>query len=441
MWSLGWPWVGCRAARRREPQGSLGRTVEVAPPAELAELERRFDALSRSNLALDLTRGKPAAEQLALSNGLDGILDGDYRAEGGTDVRNYGVLRGIPEARRLGARFLETAPENVIAAGNSSLTLMFHVLDACLNGGVCGPPWRQLGVARIICPVPGYDRHFTLSAGLGVEMATVPMTADGPDMDRVEALVAADPQLRGIWCVPKYANPTGCVYSPETVRRIAELPSKARGPFVVFWDNAYAVHDFVFPATPLTPILPLAEAAGCEDRIAMFASTSKVTFATGGIAFLGGSKRFLADMEKRLSLLMIGADKVNQLRHARFLEPRLDEHMRAHADLVRPKFEAVQRGLERQLGGTGLAEWTQPTGGYFVSLDVALGLAAESIRLAGQLGVALTPAGATFPHGHDPEDRNIRIAPTFATEEAVATSIDALALCVKLAAARRRQPK
>ena len=413
--------------------------VAASEPAELAELERRFDALRRANLALDLTRGKPAAEQLALSNGLDGILGGDYRAEDGTDVRNYGVLRGIPEARRLGARFLETKPENVIAAGNSSLTLMFLVLDACLNSGVCGPPWRQLGAAKIICPVPGYDRHFTLAAGLGVAPVTVPMTADGPDMDRVEALVAADPQVRGIWCVPKYSNPTGCVYAAEVVRRLAALPGQAQGPFRVFWDNAYAVHDFVFPATPLEPILPLAAAAGTEDGIAMFASTSKVTFATGGIAFLGGSERFLAAMEKRLALLMIGADKVNQLRHARFLEPRLDEHMRAHASLLRPKFEAVQRGLERGLGGTGLAQWTRPTGGYFVSLDVAPGLATEAVRLAGELGVALTPAGATFPHGRDPEDRNIRIAPTFATEDAVASGIEVLALCVKLAAARRRR--
>jgi len=402
-----------------------------------ADLERRFEALKGANLALDLTRGKPAAEQLDLSNALDGLLDGAFRAEDGTDARNYGVLRGVPEARALGATLLDAPPENVIAGGNSSLTLMFHVLEAALQAGVCGPPWRSLGPAKAICPVPGYDRHFALADGLGLELVTVPMTDAGPDMDAVERIVETDPQARCIWCVPKYSNPTGCVYSAQTVRRLAALPNKAQGPFLVLWDNAYAVHDFEFPAARLTPILPLAQAAGGEDGIAMFASTSKVTFATGGIAFLGGSERFLAAMEKRLALLMIGADKVNQLRHARFLGGRLEEHMRAHAERIRPKFHAVQRGLERGLGGTGLAEWTKPRGGYFVSLNTRPGLAAASVALAKELGVALTPAGATFPRGRDPEDRNIRIAPTFATVEAVAASIDALALCVKLAAARQ----
>lgn len=403
----------------------------------LADLERQFNALKGANLALDLTRGKPAAEQLDLANDLDGILAGRFLAEDGTDVRNYGVLRGIPEARSLGARFLDLPADNVIASGNSSLTLMFHVLDAALHAGVGGTPWRDLGPAKAICPVPGYDRHFTLAAGLGMELVTVPMTADGPDMDSVEELVASDSQTRCVWCVPKYSNPTGCVYSPETVRRLAQLPAKARGPFLVLWDNAYAVHDFEFPAQQLTPVFPLAEAAGTQDGIALFASTSKVTFATGGISFLGGSERFLAAMEQRLSLLMIGADKVNQLRHARFLGPRLSEHMRSHADLVRPKFEAVERGLERGLAGTGLAEWTRPRGGYFVSLNTRPGLAAKAVALAAELGVALTPAGATFPHGRDPEDRNIRIAPTFATVADVEASIDALTLCVRLAAARK----
>lgn len=400
-----------------------------------ADLERQFQALKSANLSLDLTRGKPAAEQLDLSNALDGLLGGAFRAQDGTDVRNYGVLRGIPEARALGATFLDVPAENVIAGGNSSLTLMFHVLDAALNVGVCGPAWRTLGPAKVICPVPGYDRHFTLADGLGLDLVTVAMTDDGPDMDAVERIVETDPQVRCIWCVPKYSNPTGCVYSEQTVRRLAALPSKAQGPFLVLWDNAYAVHDFEFPAARLTPILPLAQTAGTEDGIAMFASTSKVTFATGGIAFLGGSERFLADMEKRLQLLMIGADKVNQLRHARFLGNRLEEHMRAHAELIRPKFHAVQRGLERGLGDTDLAEWTHPRGGYFVSLNTRPGLAARAVALAKELGVALTPAGATFPRGRDPDDSNIRIAPTFATVAAVEASIDALALCVKLAAA------
>ena len=401
------------------------------------DLEAQFQTLRGANLALDLTRGKPAAEQLDLANALDGYLGGDYRAEDGTDVRNYGVLRGIPEARALGARFLDVSADEVIAGGNSSLTLMFHVLDAAMNAGLAGPPWRDAGPAKAICPVPGYDRHFTLAAALGMELVTVPMTADGPDMDAVEALVAADAAVRSIWCVPKYSNPTGCVYSPETVRRLAELPAKAARPFLVLWDNAYAVHDFEFPAAKLEPILPLARAAGTEDRIALFASTSKVTFATGGVAFLGGSEAFLSAMEKRLSILMIGADKVNQLRHARFLRDSLDDHMRRHANLVRPKFEAVQAGLARGMGDTDLATWTQPRGGYFVSLDTRPGLAAKTVALAKELGVALTPAGATFPHGRDPQDSNIRIAPTFATLAEVEAGIEVLALCIRLAAARQ----
>ena len=400
------------------------------------DLQSRFEGFKGANLALDLTRGKPAPEQLDLANGLDGWLQGDYRAADGTDVRNYGVLRGIPEARELGARFLDLAPEEVIAGGNSSLTLMFYVLDAAMNAGLNGPPWRDLGPAKVICPVPGYDRHFALADALGLELVTAPMTDDGPDMARVEELVREDAAIRSIWCVPKYANPTGCVYSPETVRRLAELPAKTEQPFLVLWDNAYAVHDFEFPPAKLEPILPLAREAGTEDGIALFASTSKVTFATGGVAFLGGSEAFLSAMEKRMAIFMIGADKVNQLRHARFLGERLEEHMRGHAELVRPKFEAVQRGLERGLGGTGLAEWTRPRGGYFVSLNTLPGLATKTVALAKELGVALTPAGATFPHGVDPEDRNIRIAPTFATLEEVEAGVDVLALCIQLAASQ-----
>lgn len=400
------------------------------------DLQSRFEGLKGANLALDLTRGKPAPEQLDLANELDGWLQGDYRAADGTDVRNYGVLRGIPEARELGARFLDLAPEEVIAGGNSSLTLMFYVLDAAMNAGLNGPPWRELGPAKVICPVPGYDRHFALADALGLELVTAPMTDDGPDMNRVEELVREDGAIRSIWCVPKYANPTGCVYSPDTVRRLAELPAKTEQPFLVLWDNAYAVHDFEFPPAKLEPILPLARKAGTEDGIALFASTSKVTFATGGVAFLGGSEAFLSAMEKRMSIFMIGADKVNQLRHARFLGERLDDHMRRHAELVRPKFQAVQRGLERGLGSTGLAEWTQPRGGYFVSLNTLPGLATKTVALAKELGVALTPAGATFPHGVDPEDRNIRIAPTFATLEEVEAGVDVLALCIQLAASQ-----
>ncbi|MDE0423116.1 MAG: aminotransferase class I/II-fold pyridoxal phosphate-dependent enzyme [Gammaproteobacteria bacterium] len=412
---------------------------------ERDDLEGRFDSLKGANLHLDLTRGKPAAEQLDLADELDGCLGGDYVAEDGTDVRNYGMLRGLPEARALGARLLDVAPDEVIAGGNASLTLMFFVLDAAMNTGLTGTPWRAAGQVKCLCPVPGYDRHFALADALGMQLVTVPMTDAGPDMDVVEDLVTNDADVRCIWCVPKYSNPTGCIYSEETVRRLAELPRRhARNdqqPFLVLWDNAYTVHDFTFPPPRLTPILPLAKAAGTEDSIAMFASTSKITFAGGGISFVGGSANFLDAVEKRLSILMVGPDKVNQLRHARFLtRDRLETHMRAHAEIVRPKFEAVQRGLKRGLGGTGLATWTDPKGGYFVSLDTRPGLAKAVVALAGELGVALTPAGATFPHGHDPADRNIRIAPTLATLQEVESGIDVLSLCVKVAAARQSNP-
>lgn len=409
---------------------------------ERDDLEGRFDSLRGANLNLDLTRGKPAAEQLDLADELDGCLGGNYVAEDGTDVRNYGMLRGLPEARALGARLLDVAPGEVIAGGNASLTLMFFVLDAAMNVGLTGTPWRDAGRVKCLCPVPGYDRHFALADALGMELVTVPMADTGPDMDVVEDLVENDPDVRCIWCVPKYSNPTGCIYSEETVRRLTELPRRQAGddrqPFLVLWDNAYTVHDLTFPPPRLTPILPLAKAAGTEDSIAMFASTSKITFAGSGISFVGGSANFLDAVETRLSILMVGPDKVNQLRHARFLaQDRLEAHMRAHAEIVAPKFEAVQRGLERGLGGTGLATWTDPKGGYFVSLDTRPGLAKAVVALAGELGVALTPAGATFPHGYDPEDRNIRIAPTLATQEEVESGIDVLSLCVKVAAARQ----
>ena len=403
-----------------------------------AALEERFAALKGANLSLDLTRGKPAAEQLDLSDALDGLLEGDYRAADGTDARNYGVLRGLPEACALGARLLDVEPDEVMAGGNASLTIMFYVLDAAMNANLTGEPWRQSGTVKALCPVPGYDRHFTVAEAVGMELLPVPMTDDGPDMDVVEATVAADPAVRCIWCVPKYSNPTGCIYSPETVRRLAALPALAERPFLVLWDNAYAVHDFDFPSQPLTPILPLAKAAGTAERIVLFASTSKITFSGSGIAFVGGAEAFLNALETRLATFMIGPDKVNQLRHVRFLDGRIEEHMRAHAATTAPKFEAVQRGLERGLDGTGLATWTKPRGGYFVSLDTVPGLAKSVVALAAELGVALTPAGATFPHGKDPEDRNIRLAPTFATVEEVEAAIDVVTLCVRLAAARRR---
>jgi DNA-binding transcriptional MocR family regulator len=290
----------------------------------------------------------------------------------------------------------------------------------------------------VLTPVPGYDRHFAITEALGVEMVNVPMTDDGPDMEAAESLAAGDPSIKAVWCVPKYSNPTGCIYSDATVARIASLPRiAAADDFLVFWDNAYAVHDFAFPRAPLADLYALAAKHGTRDHLLMFASTSKITYASGGVAFVGGSERLLAGLEKVLSFMLIGPDKVSQLRHARFLGGRIEQHMAAHAAIVRPKFELVEQVLSRDLGALGIATWTRPAGGYFVSLDVLPGTAREIIAEARAAGLTLTPAGSTFPYGRDPEDRKIRIAPTFATLEDLRLALDLLTLCVRKVCATR----
>ena len=404
---------------------------------ELATLAQRHSAVSGSNLSLDLTRGKPAPEQLDLANALDGILEGNYMSATGIDARNYGDLRGLPEARELGAEILGLDPDRIIADGPSSLTLMYQVIDAAYHYGLSGPAWSSETPVKAICPVPGYDRHFTITESFGIEMINVPMNADGPDMDRVEALVEADPSIKCMWCVPKYSNPSGCIYSPETVQRIAALANRASAGFIVMWDNAYAVHDFEFPPAELDDVLAHAERCGTADNVAVFGSTSKITFAGGGISFVAGSPVMLDRLELRMFVMLIGHDKVNQLRHVKLLHGRVEEHMRAHADLVRPKFEAVDRILNESLDGLGIAEWSRPRGGYFIVVDTIPGLAAEVIDLAGRAGVRLTPAGATHPYGRDPDDRTIRLAPTFAALEEVEAATEVLCLCIRLASARR----
>jgi len=405
-----------------------------------ARLAARFDQLKAAGLKLDLTRGKPAADQLALSDGLDGVLGGDYRAADGTDARNYGGLRGIPEARRLGAEILGVPPDDVIAGGNSSLTLMYQIIEAALTFGLFGEgsAWREESIAsrravKFLCPVPGYDRHFAICDALGIEMISVPMTDRGPDMDAVEREVAREPMLKAIWCVPKYSNPTGCVYDDATVERIARLPARAGKHFVVLWDNAYAVHDLTTPAPRLANVAALAKTAGQADHVVQFASTSKITFAGAGVAFVAGSAKVLARFEHYLGAMEIGPDKVNQLRHARFLSGRVAEHMRAHAALVKPKFAAVLQRLEASLGGLEVARWTEPHGGYFISFETRPGLAKKVVALARDAGVTLTPAGATHPHGRDPHDATIRIAPTFASLRDVEAATEVFALCVELA--------
>ena len=410
--------------------------------SELNTLVERYEDLKSRGLSLDLTRGKPSSEQVALADELDGILRGNYETDDGTDTRNYGGLHGITEARQIGSCLLGIPEDRVIAAGNSSLQLMYFVVDQIINRGLVGPALKHKEEISAICPVPGYDRHFTLTDSFGIGMVTVDMLEWGPDMDAVEKLVQEDEATSLIWCVPKHSNPTGCTYSDETVDRLAALPALRRNnsasPFYVLWDNAYAVHDFGQSTAALASLDERAHAHGTEDRIIQFASTSKITQAGAGVAFLGGSKGVLDDFESLLFVMTVGFDKVNQLRHARFLRDMdgLRDHMKKHAEILRPKFEAVQEGLTKELGNRSDVRWTQPSGGYFVSLDVRPGTASRVVELAKQAGLSLTPAGATYPYGHDPNDSNIRIAPSFATLEEVESATEILGVCVRLAAER-----
>ncbi len=413
--------------------------------AELVRLEAEYARHLDARLALDITRGKPGPHQLDLSSALDGILDGEYIAGDGTDTRGYGGLDGLPEAKALGAALLGVRPEDVIVGGNSSLTLMYLYLMHCTHygPGAGGGPWRAApDGARFLCPVPGYDRHFGICEDLDLVMIPVAMTGEGPDMDAVEAQVAADPGIKGIWCVPKYSNPSGETYSEDTVGRVAALAKRAGPGFQVMWDNAYAVHDLGEPE-PVADIMALARAAGTEDSIVIFGSTSKITFAGAGLAFMAGSPATLASFRQRLNVLTIGPDKVNQLRHVRLLKDLdgIRALMRGHADILAPKFQAVSRALNDGLGNLGLATWTEPRGGYFVSVDTRPGLARTVVKLAAQAGVKLTPAGAAFPYGKDPEDRNIRLAPSFPDLADVEQAMDVFVTCVKLASVRQKLGK
>ena len=408
----------------------------------VASLEQELSLQQGNRLSLDLTRGKPAADQLDLSSGLENTINGNYIASDGTDTRNYGQLRGIPEARALGAEIMEVDSEDVLCWGNSSLALMYLSVDLLLTSGLWqdGRRWGNSPNPKILTPVPGYDRHFTLSEHLGLTMINVPMTDQGPDMAVVKELAVADPDIKGIWCVPKYSNPTGAIYSDEVVAELAELPRHtAADDFVVLWDNAYAVHDFKFPRAPLAPLLTLARASGTADQVLSFASTSKITMASAGLGFVAASPPVLDAIEARLNVSSVGPDKVNQLRHARFLNGRLEAHMAAHAELIKPKFDLVEEVLSRELGELGIASWTRPAGGYFVSLDTRPGLAGIVGALAAETGLAITPPGATFPYGEDPADSNLRIAPTFASIEDLRTAMEVLVLCLKLASARNEK--
>jgi DNA-binding transcriptional MocR family regulator len=398
------------------------------PRARQSELQDIFDTYIDAGLRLDLTRGKPAAEQLDLSNDLDGILEGFYRLQDGTDVRNYGGILGIPEARQLGAEFMRAKSEQVMVGGNSSLNLMYQYVEHMMAH------WGGEPV-KFLCPVPGYDRHFTICEHFDIEMITVPLNDDGPDMQQVKELVSQDAAIKGIWCVPKYSNPTGNTYSKEVVEQFAEIPKVAGDNFRVFWDNAYAVHDLVEQGDELASLMTAAEKAGTTDSIVMLGSTSKVTFAGAGISFLATSTSQLAAFEKFLSDQMIGFDKVNQLRHVRFLKDSdgIKAHMAKHRDIIKPKFDLVLNKLEEHLAGKNMASWNSPRGGYFISLDTRPGLATTIISMAADAGVKLTPAGATFPYGKDPENTNIRLAPTFPGLAELESAVDVFVTCVELA--------
>ncbi|MGE2691792.1 aminotransferase class I/II-fold pyridoxal phosphate-dependent enzyme [Mycolicibacterium pulveris] len=416
---------------------SLGSDELVA---QHEQQQRNYAELQAKGLKLDLTRGKPSTAQLDLSNALlelPGSGPDAFRDADGTDTRNYGGLHGLPELRAIFGELLGIGVPNLIAGNNASLELMHDVVVfSMLHGGVDSTrPWGAEPVVKFLCPVPGYDRHFAICETLGIEMINVPMRDDGPDVDLIEELVAADPAIKGMWCMPVYSNPTGATYSWETVRRLVQMRTAATD-FRLMWDNAYVVHTLTHDFHRSVDVLGLAEAAGNPNRPLVFASTSKITFAGAGVSFLGGSLGNIAWYLQYAGKKSIGPDKVNQLRHLRFLgDPdgvRL--HMQRHQQLLAPKFAAVLEILDDRLGESKIASWTEPKGGYFVSLDVLPGTARRTVALAKDAGIAVTEAGATFPYRKDPEDKNIRIAPTFPPEPELRVAIDGLATCALLAA-------
>jgi DNA-binding transcriptional MocR family regulator len=422
----------------QHPQPLTDRT-----PAELEAFHREqqatYESLKARGLTLDLTRGKPSSAQLDLSDRLLSLPTSTKDAAG-VDTRNYGGLEGIRELREMFAELLWIEPEQIVAGGSSSLVMMREVLvDLLLKGGVDSPrPWSQEEKVTFICPVPGYDRHFVLLDWLGIEMVTVPMNDDGPDMDAVAELAGKDPSIKGIWIVPTYANPSGSIVSQEVAERLASMETAAPD-FKIFWDNAYAFHHLTEDEAKSADILSLASAAGHPHRPILFASTSKITYAGAGVAFLGGSVETVKWYVGHLGKGAIGPDKLNQLRHAQFFgSPQgVRDHMAKHRDIIAPKFAEVERVLQERLGGHGVATWTRPTGGYFVSLDVLDGTASRVIQLAKEAGIALTPAGSAFPRSDDPRNRNIRLAPTFPALAEVTEAMEAVATCVLLAAAEK----
>jgi len=404
------------------------------------QLEQRYAAFKAQGLKLDMTRGKPSSEQLDLANHLTVVLaENDYKGSDGSDGRNYGGLDGLPELKSIFAELLGAPAAQVVVGGNSSLQMMHDTVVRALLHGVPGSsaPWGR-GPVKFLCPSPGYDRHFAICEHHGIEMIVVGMNDDGPDLAEVERLVASDPAIKAMWCVPKYSNPTGNTYSAEVVQRLAAMKTAAPD-FRLLWDNAYAVHDLYAEGDTLANVLEACSAAKKPDRAIVFGSTSKISFAGAGVAALASSPTNIADVKRHSGIQTIGPDKINQLRHVRFFKDfaGIVAHMQKHAALLRPKFEAVTEIFGKELGGKGIATWTAPRGGYFISLDTLDDCASEVVRLADEAGVKLTAAGATFPKGRDPRNRNIRVAPSLPPLAQIRTAMEVVTVCVQLASLKK----
>ena len=404
--------------------------------------QKKFDEFKAMGLSLNMARGKPCSEQLDLTLGLlDAVhSDSSLLASDGTDVRNYGVLDGLPRAKKMFAQMLEVDPSEVIVGGNSSLNMMYDTVVRNLLFGSDGEsiPWGKCDKVKWLCPSPGYDRHFAICESLGIEMITVPMLSTGPDMDMVERLVESDEAIKGIWCVPMYSNPTGITYSDETVRRFAALNPKAKD-FRIFWDNAYCIHHLTDTPDKLLNIFDELKANGKEDMIYLFASTSKISFPGAGVAAMAASRKNIEYILSKMTVQTIGPDKINQLRHVKFFGgyDGLIEHMKKHTAVIAPRFKAVTDALEQEIKPLGIGSWHNPNGGYFISFDSLNGCAKRIVSLCKEAGVVLTGAGATYPYGNDPDDKNIRIAPTFPSIDELKTAVQIFCTAVKLASAEK----
>lgn len=397
------------------------------------ELIKRYENFKNRRLKYDMSRGKPCKEQLDLSMEMLNIKE--YKSLDGTDCRNYGILDGIPEAKQLFAQLLEVSSEEVIIGGNSALNMIYDTIARAMSFGVTGSevPWGKLPKVKFLCPSPGYDRHFAICEIFDIEMIIVDMKADGPDMEVVEKLVSEDESIKGILSVPKYSNPDGITYSDDVVDRLAAMKTKAKD-FKIFWDNAYVVHHLSSKGDKLKNILEACRKAGNEDRVFIYTSTSKISFPGAGVAAMATSRTNVSKIKKQLSVQMIGHDKMNQLRHVKFFKTmeNLEEHMKKHAEIIGPKFSTVLNILSEELGDKEIAWWNKPNGGYFISLNTLDGCAKKVIAMTAEAGVVMTPAGATFPYGKDPRDRNIRIAPTLPTLEELKEAIEIFCICIQI---------